>query len=108
MLVAVNPKLKIAPDMLRERLRARFHRDLPDVQISFEAGDIVSQVMSFGSPTQSVTTATRTSTFFLIAIMSSIRSMKIKDSIASRWNNSPATCCRNRPKKRESLRASIA
>lgn len=36
---------------LRERLRASFARELPGTQISFEAGDIVSQVMSFGSPT---------------------------------------------------------
>src|SRR5207244_3010746 len=36
---------------LRERLRAALHRELPDTQISFEAGDIVTQVMSFGSPT---------------------------------------------------------
>ncbi|MDQ2900560.1 MAG: efflux RND transporter permease subunit, partial [Acidobacteriota bacterium] len=36
---------------LRERLRASFRKELPGVQISFEAGDIVSQVMSFGSPT---------------------------------------------------------
>ncbi|MGI8743349.1 MAG: efflux RND transporter permease subunit [Bryobacteraceae bacterium] len=36
---------------LRERLRESFRRELPDVSISFEAGDIVSQVMSFGSPT---------------------------------------------------------
>jgi multidrug efflux pump subunit AcrB len=38
-------------EALRERLRASFERDLPGTQISFEAGDIVSQVMSFGSPT---------------------------------------------------------
>ncbi len=36
---------------LRERLREAFQRELPEEQISFEAGDIVSQVMSFGSPT---------------------------------------------------------
>ena len=36
---------------LRERLRHDFARELPGTQISFEAGDIVSQVMSFGSPT---------------------------------------------------------
>ncbi len=36
---------------LRERLRASLKRDLPDAGISFEAADIVSQVMSFGSPT---------------------------------------------------------
>jgi multidrug efflux pump subunit AcrB len=38
-------------EALREHLRAAFARELPGTQISFEAGDIVSQVMSFGSPT---------------------------------------------------------
>ena len=38
-------------DALRERLRASLRRELPGTEISFEAGDIVSQVMSFGSPT---------------------------------------------------------
>jgi multidrug efflux pump subunit AcrB len=38
-------------DALRERLRERFGKDLPGVRVSFEAADIVSQVMSFGSPT---------------------------------------------------------
>ncbi|HXA49754.1 MAG TPA: efflux RND transporter permease subunit, partial [Candidatus Acidoferrum sp.] len=38
-------------EALRERLRHALHRDLPDSQISFEAGDIITQVMSFGSPT---------------------------------------------------------
>ncbi len=51
MLVALKPSVNLRPAELRERLRARFRRDLPDVQISFEAGDIISQVMSFGSPT---------------------------------------------------------
>jgi multidrug efflux pump subunit AcrB len=36
---------------LRERWRAALKRELPGVAVSFEAGDIVSQVMSFGSPT---------------------------------------------------------
>jgi multidrug efflux pump subunit AcrB len=36
---------------LREKLRAALHRDLPACAVSFEAGDIVSQVMSSGSPT---------------------------------------------------------
>ena len=36
---------------LRERLRASLQRELPGTEVSFEAGDIVSQVMSFGSPT---------------------------------------------------------
>jgi multidrug efflux pump subunit AcrB len=38
-------------EALREQLRAALHRELPGTEISFEAGDIVSQVMSFGSPT---------------------------------------------------------
>jgi multidrug efflux pump subunit AcrB len=38
-------------EALRERLRQSLRRALPGTQVSFEAGDIVSQVMSFGSPT---------------------------------------------------------
>jgi multidrug efflux pump subunit AcrB len=38
-------------EALRERLRDHLSRELPGTQASFEAGDIVSQVMSFGSPT---------------------------------------------------------
>jgi multidrug efflux pump subunit AcrB len=51
MLVALNPAARLGREELRERLRARFRRELPTVEISFEAGDIVSQVMSFGSAT---------------------------------------------------------
>jgi multidrug efflux pump subunit AcrB len=36
---------------LREKLRESLSRELPECQFSFEAGDIVTQVMSFGSPT---------------------------------------------------------
>jgi multidrug efflux pump subunit AcrB len=36
---------------LRERLREKLREALPDIAVSFEAGDIVNQVMSFGSPT---------------------------------------------------------
>ncbi len=38
-------------EALREKLREGFKQQLPETRISFEAGDIVSQVMSFGSPT---------------------------------------------------------
>jgi multidrug efflux pump subunit AcrB len=38
-------------EQFREHLRKAFHHELPGTQISFEAADIVSQVMSFGSPT---------------------------------------------------------
>jgi multidrug efflux pump subunit AcrB len=48
--VAVSSQTKRG-DALREKLRASLHRELPDCRFSFEAGDIVSQVMSFGSPT---------------------------------------------------------
>ncbi|HSB13968.1 MAG TPA: efflux RND transporter permease subunit [Bryobacteraceae bacterium] len=51
LLVALKPAAKLRGDALRERLRARFAQELPNVKVSFEAGDIVSQVMSFGSPT---------------------------------------------------------
>ena len=36
---------------LRERLRERLTTAVPEMTVSFEAGDIISQVMSFGSPT---------------------------------------------------------
>jgi multidrug efflux pump subunit AcrB len=36
---------------LREKLRGALRRELPACRFSFEAGDIVSQVMGFGSPT---------------------------------------------------------
>jgi multidrug efflux pump subunit AcrB len=38
-------------EALREHIRSALHRSLPQLQVSFEAGDIISQVMSFGSPT---------------------------------------------------------
>ena len=38
-------------EALREKLRESLKRELPESQVSFEAGDIVTQVMSFGSPT---------------------------------------------------------
>ena len=36
---------------LKEKLRAVFAAEFPDVRVSFEPSDIVSRVMSFGSPT---------------------------------------------------------
>jgi multidrug efflux pump subunit AcrB len=38
-------------EALRERLRESLSSELPGSRVSFEAGDIVTQVMSFGSPT---------------------------------------------------------
>jgi multidrug efflux pump subunit AcrB len=37
-------------EALRERLRENLRHELPDCQVAFEAGDIVTQVMGFGSP----------------------------------------------------------
>jgi multidrug efflux pump subunit AcrB len=48
--VGLNPGTR-GGDVLRERLRAALLRELPACRFSFEAGDIVSQVMGFGSPT---------------------------------------------------------
>ena len=48
--VALKPEAP-AGEALRERLRASLAKELPQCQFAFEAGDIVSQVMSFGSPT---------------------------------------------------------
>jgi multidrug efflux pump subunit AcrB len=35
----------------QEQLRAKFARDLPATEVTFESGDIVDQIMDFGSPT---------------------------------------------------------
>jgi multidrug efflux pump subunit AcrB len=51
MLVSLKPEARIRGEELKERLRQRLSKELPHVAISFEAGDIISQVMSFGSPT---------------------------------------------------------
>jgi multidrug efflux pump subunit AcrB len=48
--VAVKPDTPRG-EVLRERIRADLRKELPACQVSFEAADIVSQVMSFGSPT---------------------------------------------------------
>jgi multidrug efflux pump subunit AcrB len=42
---------RIPVEPLKERLRRRLAAAMPDVKFSFEPGDIVSRVMSFGSPT---------------------------------------------------------
>jgi multidrug efflux pump subunit AcrB len=38
-------------DLLQERLRQRLTSTFPGVRFSFEAGDIVSQILNFGAPT---------------------------------------------------------
>jgi multidrug efflux pump subunit AcrB len=49
--IALKPGSPLRGDALKERLRERFRQEMPGVAFSFEPGDIVSQVMSFGSPT---------------------------------------------------------
>jgi multidrug efflux pump subunit AcrB len=49
--VQLKPGSPLRGEELKERLRRAFHEGLPEVAFSFEAGDIISQVMSFGSPT---------------------------------------------------------
>src|SRR5271165_460019 len=48
--VAVKPNTPRG-EALRERIRADLLQQLPACQVSFEAADIITQVMSFGSPT---------------------------------------------------------
>jgi len=49
--VALRPAAAGDVPGLVARLRDRLRRELPDVGLSFEPADIVSEVMSFGSPT---------------------------------------------------------
>ncbi|MEZ5352803.1 MAG: efflux RND transporter permease subunit [Bryobacteraceae bacterium] len=51
MKVALKPTATLIGEPLRERLRAELSKKLPGVTFSFEAADIIGQVMSFGSPT---------------------------------------------------------
>jgi multidrug efflux pump subunit AcrB len=51
LLVALKPGSHIHLSEFEERLRKRLPEDLPGTSISFEAGDIVSQIMNFGAPT---------------------------------------------------------
>ena len=49
--VSLTPSAAPVSDALKEHLRGELTKALPNVTVSFEAGDIISQVMSFGSPT---------------------------------------------------------
>ena len=49
--VSLKPDAPAVTEALKERLRHDLKKALPDVAVSFEAADIISQVMSFGSPT---------------------------------------------------------
>ena len=49
--VSLKPDAPAVTEELKEQLRRDLKKALPDVTVSFEAADIISQVMSFGSPT---------------------------------------------------------
>ena len=49
--IALKHGSGISTETLKETLRAELAKRLPDVRCSFEPGDIISEVMSFGSPT---------------------------------------------------------
>lgn len=49
--VQLKPEAGARVPEFQERLRGIFARTLPEVRLSFEPNDIVSRVMSFGSPT---------------------------------------------------------
>jgi multidrug efflux pump subunit AcrB len=52
LLVALEPKSGVRIEDLKERLRKKLPSVLPQgTTLSFEAGDIVSQIMNFGAPT---------------------------------------------------------
>jgi multidrug efflux pump subunit AcrB len=49
--VSLRPKSKVHVEDLEENLRKALPSKFPEMQFSFEAGDIVSQIMNFGAPT---------------------------------------------------------
>jgi multidrug efflux pump subunit AcrB len=51
LLVSLSHKAHIPMDQLKERLRARLREVLPSVNFTFEAGDIVTQIMNLGAST---------------------------------------------------------
>jgi multidrug efflux pump subunit AcrB len=51
LLVSLKPEGKMSTDALQEAIRGEFQEIVPGGAISFEAADLVNQVMSFGSPT---------------------------------------------------------
>jgi multidrug efflux pump subunit AcrB len=49
--VALDPAAKIRVDRFEERLRKLLPDQFPGCRFSFEAGDVVTQIMNFGAPT---------------------------------------------------------
>jgi multidrug efflux pump subunit AcrB len=51
LMIALREGAKINTNALKEKLRKRFAEDLPEVGVTFEAGDIVNKIINLGSPT---------------------------------------------------------
>ncbi|OFW49616.1 MAG: acriflavin resistance protein [Acidobacteria bacterium RIFCSPLOWO2_12_FULL_68_19] len=51
LLMSLRPDRNVSIEALQERLRTRIDEIAPGAVVSFEAADLVNQVMSFGSPT---------------------------------------------------------
>ena len=51
LLVALIPESKIRLSDLRERLRSQIARELPQLKLTFESGDIINKIMNLGAPT---------------------------------------------------------
>ncbi len=49
--IQLRQAANISVSQFEERLRVLLPRDLPDTELTFESGDIVDQIMDFGSPT---------------------------------------------------------
>lgn len=43
--------MPLSDEVMKERVRLRLAKEMPDVRFSFEPSDIINEVMSFGSPT---------------------------------------------------------
>lgn len=56
--LALKPGAGVRVAGLQERLRRRLAEDLPGTAVSFEAADVVSQIMNFGAPTPIEVTVT--------------------------------------------------
>jgi multidrug efflux pump subunit AcrB len=49
--IQLKPNAKVDLNAAKENLRRRLAKELPELRVSFEPADIISRVMSFGSPT---------------------------------------------------------
>lgn len=49
--IALTSNSGISTEAMKEELRREFRDRFPNVRFSFEPADIISEVMSFGSPT---------------------------------------------------------